>query len=292
MDDAKRSQIVDLIDKYYEEEGVRPTVIPGVHCLKMGKPGDRMPTVYQPSLCIIVQGKKRVLLGDEILHYAPSEYLVASVDLPVIGEVTEGSASKPYMTVQIDLQPALLGELLANLPPHESNNSRAMFVGKVDQDLADAALRLLQLLDRPKDIAFMAPMLMREVHYRLLQGAEGRAVAQLAVKGSQLQRIAQVIHTLKSDYHQPIRIEHLAAKANMSVSSFHAHFKAVTAMSPLQFQKKLRLMEARRLMLADATTAADAAFRVGYESSSQFSREYARFFGMPPARDVERLRAA
>ena len=286
-----QQRIAALIDKY-SGEGIRPTAIPGVHSLKMSAVGDRMPTVYRPSLCIIVQGKKRVLLGEEMLHYAPSEYLVASVDLPVIGEVTEGTREKPYMTLQIDLQPALLSELLATLPPRGAEGVRAMFVGKVDAALGDAALRLLQLLERPEDIPVMTPLLMREVHYRLLQGVEGQAVAQLAVKGSHLQRIAQVIGDIKNGFAQPLRIEQLAEQVNMSVSTFHAHFKGVTARSPLQFQKKLRLMEARRLMLEEATTAADAAYRVGYESSSQFSREYARLFGAPPARDVERLRAA
>lgn len=284
-------QMAVILDKYSDADGMHPTAIPGVNYLKATEAGHRTPSVFQPSLCIIVQGKKRVLLGEEVLTYAPSQYLVASVDLPVIGEVTHASRAMPYLTLQIDLQPALLSELLAMVPEHHEMQ-RGLFVGRVSDAQAAASLRLLQLLDAPDDIAVMAPLLIREVHYRLLQSPEGRAIAQLAVRGSQLQRIAQVIAQMKDVYAKPLPIEALAEKVSMSVSTFHAHFKAVTAMSPLQFQKRLRLMEARRLMLADGITAADAAYRVGYESSSQFSREYARYFGMPPARDVERLRAA
>ncbi len=284
-----------LIDEFSDGDGIHGTAIAGVNCISFSAPNARLPSVYTPCLCVIVQGKKRVLLEDEAYDYQPSEYLAVSVDLPVIGEVTEASRSKPYLCLQIGLDQHQLAELLvqARLPvDRRASARRGIFVGNMDGTLSDPVLRLARLLKAPQDIALLAPMIKREIYYRLLNGEHGTMIAQLAQSGSHMQRIATAIRQLKSNYDKPIKVEALADQIGMSVSSFHAHFKAVTAMSPLQYQKRLRLMEARQIMLAEMQDAASTAYRVGYESPSQFSREYARLFGNPPGRDIQRLMSA
>lgn len=288
-------EIAALVDKYSSGEGIHPTAVPGLKCLKFSSPSMQTPTVYAPSVCVIVQGTKRVLLEDEIYRYAPSQYLAVSVDLPLVGQVMEASAASPYLCLQIDLDARQIGELIASArsdSPEQSTTGRGLFVGKLDEPMMEATLRLARLLESPKDIPALAPMMMRELHYRLLSGAHGAAIAQIAVAGSNTQKIAHVIRRMKSDLTAPVNIEELAAKAHMSPSSFHQHFKAVTAMSPLQYLKRLRLTEARQIMLSEAVDAASTAYRVGYESASQFSREYARMFGAPPMRDIAGLRKA
>ncbi|MDY6983771.1 MAG: AraC family transcriptional regulator [Pseudomonadota bacterium] len=265
-----------------------------MNCIRFNELNARLPSVYTPCVCFIVQGSKRVLLDTETYEYRPSQFLAVSVDLPVIGEVTEGCVNKPYLCLQVELDQVQLAELLiqASTPPAQGATTRGIFVGKVDASLGDCALRLARLLDSPQDIPLLAPMIKRELYYRLLTGAHAVSIAQLARAGSAMQRVAQAIRELKSNFDKPVRIEDLAARIGMSVSSFHAHFKAVTAMSPLQYQKRLRLMEARQIMLMEQRDAASTAYRVGYESPSQFSREYARVFGNPPGRDIQQLAAA
>ena len=277
------------------DDGIHPTAIPGVNCIRLSELHARLPSVYTPCICVIVQGRKRVLLEKEVYEYRPSQYLAVSVDLPVIGEVTEGSRKKPYLCLQIELNRLELAELLVQTRTtldREGTVRRGIFVAQVDRQLGDCVLRLARLLDTPQDIPILAPMIRREIHYRLLVSPHGRTIAQLARTGSHAQRIAAAIRHLKAGYDKPIRIEALASRVGMSVSSFHAHFKAVTAMSPLQYQKRLRLLEARQIMLAEMRDAVSTAYRVGYESPSQFSREYARVFGNPPGRDIKRLTAS
>lgn len=285
--------LVSIIDRFSgDEDGIHATAIPGVNCLRLSELSARLPSVYTPCICVIVQGRKRVLLEKEVYEYRPSEYLAVSVDLPVIGEVTEGSREAPYLCLQIELDQRQLAELLvqAGLPmERKTATRRGIFVGDMDETLGDCVLRLARLLEAPQDIPLLAPMIKRELYYRLLSGPYGEAIAQLARTGSQMQRIATAIRQLKADYDKPVRIEALAHRVGMSVSSFHAHFKTVTAMSPLQYQKRLRLMEARQIMLVEMRDAVSTAYRVGYESPSQFSREYARLFGDPPGRDIQRL---
>jgi len=288
----RQTALASLIDKYSNGDGIHPTAIAELHCLKVSTPV-KIPVVYSPSLCVIVQGAKQVMLEDEIYRYSPSEFLVVSVDLAVVGEVTEATAAKPYLCLQIDIDPRQMSDLITQIDPDvigRSDTVRGLFVGKVDSALMDSILRLVKLLDTPKDIPLLAPMVIREIYYRLLDGDHGRQIAQIAVTGSNMQRIAQVLQMLKTDFAKQVRIEELAEMANMSPSSFHHHFKEVTAMSPLQYQKRLRLLEARRIMLSEEADASSAAYRVGYESPSQFSREYSRMFGAPPVRDVEILR--
>ncbi len=290
MQEAKRKELAALIEKYASGEGISRTAVGGMKTIRLSEINMQLPGVYDPSLCVIVQGKKQVLLKDEIYHYAPSEYLVVSVDLPVIGQVTQASANRPYLCLQIDIDPRLVSELMLQAHQASAETGRGIFVGDVDEPLADAVLRLARLLESPHDIPMLAPLISREIHYRLLTGEYGPQIAQIATAGSNMQRISSAIRKIKKDFDKPMVVEEMADMVGMSVSSFHFHFKEVTAMSPLQYQKRLRLTEARRIMLADALDAAATAYRVGYESPSQFSREYARLFGNPPVRDIESIR--
>lgn len=289
------AELAALTDKYSNGDGIHATAIPGLCCIKLSAPDMKLPAVYDPSVCVILQGSKQVLLEDEIYYYAPSQFLAVSVDLPLLGQVLEASAERPYLCLRIDLDPRQIGELIAQSGGTSwmrNETSRGVFVGNLDGATQESVLRLARLLDTPQDIAMLAPMMMREIHYRVLNSEHGAAIAQIAIAGSATHRIAQIIRRMKTDLASPVRIEELAAMANMSPSSFHHHFKAVTAMSPLQYHKRLRLTEARHILLSGNADAASTAYRVGYESASQFSREYARMFGAPPMRDVAGIRSA
>jgi AraC-like DNA-binding protein len=251
--------------------------------------------VSTPIFAILLQGKKQVLLGEETYSYGASQYLVVSIDLPMSGFVVEATPDRPYLGFKLDLDLHQLCDIItAQTKPIASkpeNSVRGLFVSTADTSLLDCALRLTKLLDTPQDIPILAPLIIHEIYYRLLMGEQGEAVRQIATLGSKMQRIAEVIQVIKTDLNRSMRVEDLADRANMA-SSFHHHFKQVTSMSPLQYQKQLRLLEARRLMLAENSTATIAADRVGYESTSQFSREYSRMFGAPPMGDIKRLRIA
>ena len=246
--------------------------------------------VSAPMLAIVVQGKKAALVGEETYNYGTAQYLILSVDLPISGFITEATPAQPYLGFKLDLDPRQLGEIITSqtsiIASKKETSVRGFFVSTADAPLLDCALRLTKLLDTPQDIPMLAPMITQEIYYRLLMGEQCEAVRQIATSGSNMQRIAQVIQDIKTDFTKRLRIEELADRAKMSPSSFHYHFKQVTSMSPLNYQKQLRLLEARRLMLVEQSTAANAADLVGYESPSQFSREYARMFGAPPIQDI------
>jgi AraC-like DNA-binding protein len=233
------------------------------------------------------------LLAQERFEYGPADYLISSMNLPVIGRVIKASSDAPYVSFKLEFTQSQILEVLNDsdiqITPKE-NAKRAMFVGQIELPILDAILRLARLLDNPNDIPFLAPIYTREILYRLLQGQYGVTLAQIAMEGSNTYRVRDSIEQIIHNCDKPLRIEELAETANMSISSFHRHFKEVTAMSPIQFQKQLRLQEARRLLLAESADAADVAFRVGYESASQFSREYSRMFGSPPRADIKRLK--
>jgi len=288
-----KQQLLQLVQQLAVNEGLNSTAIPNVFCYKICHPLVTMPAVYEPCLCIIVQGRKNVLLGTDMLSYGELEFLVASVDLPILGTVVEASAQQPYFVIQINVDVRLLSELLLQMEYLAVANRKAecgLFIGQVDPQMGDSLLRLLALLQQPDDIPVLAESLVREMHYRMLRSNYGREIAQISLKGTPTQRISVAIQKLRRDYDQTVTIEELAGLAGMSVSSFHAHFKAVTNMSPLQFQKSVRLVEARSLMISQHMDAASTAYKVGYESPSQFSREYARMFGSPPAREIARIR--
>lgn len=252
--------------------------------------------LYQPMLCIVAQGAKRTLLGDAIVDYGAGQYLLVSVDLPVTGCVTQASPQAPYLALSLELDAALLADLLLTLPDTAQHASppkplRGLAVSTIGGELLDAAVRLLRLLDQPADIPVLAPLIEREIWYRLLTSEHAPLLRQMAQTHSRLAPVGRAIGWMRRHYAQPLRIATVAQQAHMSASTFHRHFKAVTAMSPLQYQKQIRLQEARRLLLAGQADAASIGFAVGYDSPSQFSREYARLFGQPPLRDAARLRS-
>jgi AraC-like DNA-binding protein len=247
--------------------------------------------LYRPMVCLVLQGAKEATIGGQVLQYAEGEYFVASLDLPASGRVVKASEERPYVCLAFGLDSERLAELLPEVPAGGEPQAPAFAVSPTTEDLIEAWARLLKLLDRPRDIPVLAPLCEREILYRLLQGPQGATLRQIAHSGSSLNQLRRAIAWIKDHFHEPMRVETLADLAGMSPATFHRHFKAATAMSPLQYQKNLRLQEARRLLVA-THDAARTAFAVGYESPSQFSREYARLFGLPPARDAARMRGA
>jgi AraC-like DNA-binding protein len=291
--DAGQRELAGLVHKYSSGEGMHRSAIDALHCIRLSELQMQLPSVYQPSVCVIVQGAKQVLLEEEIYRYAPPQFLAVSVDLPLVGQVIEASALKPYLCLAIELDARTIADLISQSGDaswSRGETARGLFVGEIDAATQDAVLRLARLLETPRDIPVLAPLALREFHYRLLSGPYGRAISQMAIAGSNTHKIGQVIRRIKAKLAEPIRVDELASMANMSVSSFHQHFKAVTAMSPVQYQKRLRLTEARHILLAEKADAQNAAYRVGYQSVSQFSREYSRMFGAPPIRDIEEIR--
>jgi AraC-like DNA-binding protein len=245
--------------------------------------------VFQPRLCLVLQGTKEVTIGERRMRYDPNNYFIASLEVPASGCVIEASVSRPYIGLSMALDPEALAALITATPGRTDSETSSFASSPVTTQLLDPWVRLMALLDAPQDIAVLAPMIEREILYRLLQGPQGALLRQIARSDSRLGQVRRAIAWIREHYDQPLRIEALAELAGMSAASFHRHFKAATAMSPLQYQKCLRLQQARRLLIAnqDATR---AGYAVGYESASQFSREYARLFGVPPARDAVRLR--
>jgi AraC-like DNA-binding protein len=293
---ANHVELATLADRHtaVKGNGVHTTAINSLEFTRECEPAATMPEIYEPLLGIVVQEKKEVLLNREIYRYGFSQYLVLSVDLPVSAYVVEATPDQPYLGLKLNLDLVQLCGIIAQINPGigQKESVRGCFISDAEPSLIDCAIRLTRLLDTPQDIPFLAPMIIREIYYRLLMGEQGEAVRQIATSGSNMQRIAEVIKRVNVDFAKPLRVEELAEQANMSISSFHRHFKAVTSMSPLQYQKQLKLLSARQIMLVENADATQTAYQVGYESTSQFSREYARMFGAPPIKDIERLRIA
>ncbi|HPX60898.1 MAG TPA: AraC family transcriptional regulator [Deltaproteobacteria bacterium] len=288
-----RNSLRESIARYTEGGELHTTAISGLSLFKREQPTEPISGMYEPSICMVTQGAKRVLLGDETYVYDAQHYLITSVNLPTIVQITEASKEKPYLGLKLKLDLREVSQMMvdSNLPaPREQQSSRGIATGEVTLQLLTAMQRLVDLLAAPEDIPILAPIIQREIIYRLLVGDQGARLRQIASMGSQSQQIAKAIEWLKTNFTQPLRIDDIAALARMSTSTFHHHFRTVTALSPLQYQKHLRLHEARRLMLTEQLDAATAAFEVGYESPSQFSREYNRLFGAPPLRDITKLR--
>ena len=294
--EAALDEMAALITRFTAAgEGSHATPVRGLGLHRASAPGLRMHGVQNPCVCAIAQGVKRVMLADEVFTYDRAHVLAAALDLPVSGQVIEASADKPYLSLKLDLDPHELASIVLEAPPPAVNDTapaRGMFVTRMKGDLLEAFVRLLRLLDSPEDIPALQDGLRREILYRMLKGEQGHRLRQIANASGHSRRVAKAIAWLRTNYRQTLRIDELAAQANMSPSSFHEHFRAMTAMSPLQYQKHLRLQEARQLLLSEALDAATAGHRVGYESPSQFSREYSRLFGAPPATDMRRMRGA
>ena len=265
-----------------------------VWALRSWQPTEPMHALYGPMLCLVAQGRKQVLVGDERHVYDAGRFLLNSVPLPAAGHVIEASRRRPCLGVMIELDPALVAQVISEAGQRESGAGRvlrAMEASPLDQALLDAIVRLVRLFGSPRDAEFLAPLALREIIYRLLISGQGARLHQIAAGGGQAQRVSRAIEWLRQNFDKPLAIASLARHSGMSASALHHHFKEVTAMSPLQFQKQLRLQEARRLMVSQDLDAASAGMRVGYGDPSYFSRDYRRFFGEPPRRAVARVRS-
>ena len=294
MPGSNLAELKRHIERFTGRDGVHPTAIAPLSLLHLSATSERAQGVYEPSLCIVAQGSKRVMLGDEIYHHDPGQFLLVSVGLPVACQIIEASPEAPFLALHIELDAGQIGELMlaAGPPERYGRPQRGLTVSRAEPPLLDAVARLMLLLESPRDIGVLAPLVLREITYRLLVGEQGLRLWQIAAGNGPARRVATAIRWLTANFALPFSIEALARHVRLSPSALHHQFKAVTAMSPLQYQKRLRLQEARRLILSEALDAASAAFRVGYESPSQFSREYRRLFGQPPQRDMARLRTA
>jgi len=287
-------RLANLLARHAPHDGVFPLRLPGVYALRRARlTSQPVHVTLEPSLCIVAQGAKVVMLGSEVLEYDPARMLVFAVDLPVAGQVTRASQRDPFLGFKLDLDPARVAELAARVFPNgvpKPPDDRGLYVGRATDAIIDAVTRLLDLMGRAEDADLLGPLVVDEILIRLLRTPIGIRVAQIGAPKSGVQRVAEAVSFIRTHFAQPVTVEEMAASAHMSASSFHQRFKAVTSMSPLQFQKVLRLNEARRLMLFERMDASDACQRVGYLSASQFTREYGRFFGSAPTRDVARLR--
>ncbi|MBS7542514.1 AraC family transcriptional regulator [Ancylobacter oerskovii] len=283
------SAVTAYIDAQGGGEGLFPTCMEGVNIISSFQEQMPMRRVYRPSLCVVLQGAKQILFGEDVLDYGEMECLVVSVELPASGRIVKASPNEPFIGLTIDLDVAMMRDVLEQLETPRratSTDGPCVFVGQVDEPLADCVARLVRMADTPKAVPILYPSVMREICYWLLSGPHGGELYHLALPDSHVTRVVKAIYFLRDSFAKTLRVEQMAEVARMSPSSFHQHFKALTSMSPLQFQKELRLLEARRLMVADAASVAEAAYRVGYESASQFSREYSRMFGVAPKRDA------
>jgi AraC-like DNA-binding protein len=287
-----RNELIERMTRAITGNGVLE-IYPGFHLARSSQMTEHMHSVFRPAFCVIAQGSKQVLLGDEVFRYDPGHYLISTVDLPIVSHVAEASAERPYLSVRIDLDPTLVASAMmeSGMETKKGDASvKAMDVSTIDADLLDAVVRLVRLLDTPDEMRILAPLIMREIVYRLLKGEQGARLGHMMASGGDTRRISKAVRQLREHFDEPLKIENIARDLGMSVSGFHHHFKSVTAMSPVQFQKQLRLQEARRLMLGEDLDVASAGFRVGYEDPSYFSRDYKKLFGAPPQRDIARLR--
>lgn len=266
---------------------------PGLFFNRVSSTGEIAYAVAKPSLCVIAQGAKDILLGGDRFRYDAANYLITTMELPLAGELATASPRRPYLSLRLELDPTVVTSVMVEsgrIEPSSAGAERAIGVSTLDAALRDAVLRLVRLVETPEEYPVLAPLVVREIVFRLLTGEQAGRMRHLATIGGQVHRMTRAVEKLQNHYEKPLRIESLARELHMSVSGFHQHFKSATGMSPLQFQKQLRLQEARRLMLSEGFDAAQAGNRVGYDDASHFNRDYKRYFGEPPKRDVEQLR--
>lgn len=291
---AQQAELADRIARLTPGDGNHATSISRLFAYRASVPGPCIPSVYEPRLAFVAQGSKIVMLAGDTYRYDPLHFLVVSMPLPAASGVIDATPEKPYLALRLDIELDEISSLLRDVepPPAPVQVDRGLYAARADAQLLDAVLRLMRLLDNPQDVPVLSASVKREIYYRVLTGDLGHRLRDLATAGSRSNRIAMAVAQLREHYAQPLRIDELADSVHMSVSSLHHQFKAATSMSPLQFQKQVRLHEARRLMLMEGLEANTAAHRVGYESPSQFSREYKRLFGAPPRSDIGLARAA
>ncbi len=288
--------LLDAVRRHAEAcadaDGLARTPVPGLTLVRATGRSGLVYAISRPLVCLVVQGSKQVTMGSRHVSFSAGDSLLIAADVPTVSQVTQASIAAPYLSFVLELDPALIADLAAQMGgPAGADDLPPVRAEPTDVEVADAALRLLQLLDRPAAVPVLQAQRVRELHYWLLAGRHGPAIGRLAWAGGQVQRVARAVAVLRADFARPLPVERLAATAGMSASAFHRHFRAVTSLSPLQFQKQLRLIEGRRLMLAEGLNASSAAFAVGYESVPQFTREYRRLFGAPPLRDLKAVRA-
>lgn len=288
-----RRGLAATIDRAMGREEIRATEVPGLILVRHTQPNAPCRVTYEPSVAVIAQGRKRVELGQTALVYDESHYLLTSLDVPIVSQILEASEEAPFLALVLKLEMGVVRELIGReevVPGEAAPAAKAVATGEITAEFLDACCRLVELLERPEDIPFLSGLIQRELIYRILRGGGGARLRAIATQGDQSQRTAKAMAWIKANYAKPLKVEELARLAGMGVSTLHHHFRALTDMSPLQYQKQLRLHAARGRMLANGLDAASAAFEVGYESASQFSREYRRFFGQPPGRDVRGLK--
>ena len=279
-------------DAHVDAAGIARTPIPGLAVLRETAPSELRYAIAKPLVALVLQGSKRVSFGRQTFDFGAGESLLITTDVPTVSQVTAASLGTPYYSFVLELDPAVITALVAEIGSAPFISGVPVRVERTEAEVADTARRLLALLDRPAALPVLREPLVRELHYWLLCGQHGGAIRALGVVDSHARRIVRAVEVIRARFREPLRMEQLAEAAGMSLSAFHAHFRAVTSLSPLQFQKQLRLIEARRAMLAEGSAIANAAFAVGYESVPQFTREYSRLFGQPPARDIRGARIA
>lgn len=283
--------LLDIVRRYAEthadENGVARTPIPGLTFIRQIAPTELQYAINKPLVAMVLQGTKRVMMGSSTFDFGAGESLLITADVPTVSQITRANISVPYFSVVIDLDPAVIESLLVEMGPAPPATGAVVRVDPTEAEVADAALRLMRLLDRPGSVPILQAQFIRELHFWLLSGRHGGDIRNLGVTDSRASRVARAVALIRENFAKPLGVEQLADAAGMSVSSFHERFRAITSLTPLQFQKQLRLIEARRMMLADGAAISNAAYAVGYESVTQFTREYGRMFGMPPARDIK-----
>lgn len=287
-------ELLSKVNELKLDEGFNETLIPGFKIIYTIHPHEKVQAVYKPSICVVLQGSKKVIVGESIYTYSPGEYIVASVEVPVTGQIMKASKEEPYICLMLELEPSMIFDVLKDTPNFKNQNGATKsgtYVSTVEPGMFEAMVRLVKTMDTPADTAFLSANILREILYRILNGDNGDALRQIGIAGSQTQKVANAITILKKKYNVEVSIEELAQEVGMSSSTFHKYFKDITNMSPLQYQKLIRLQEARRLLMIENGDAASVGFEVGYESPSQFSREYSRLFGKPPKQDMKSLKA-
>ena len=290
MTDTLLDAVRRWMEAHADPAGLAPTPIPGLATVRATTPSGLIHAVSRPLVCLVLQGGKQVAMGPQIFSFGAGDSLLITADVPTVSQITHASAAVPYLSLVVELDPAIIADLAAQMKAGFVADSAPVRVEPTDAEVADAALRLMRLLDRPAADPVLHALRVRELHYWLLSGRHGAAIRRLGWLAGHLQRVARAVAVLRAEFVRPLPVERLAGVAGMSLSSFHRHFLAVTSLSPLQFQKQLRLIEARRLMMSEGASASRAAFSVGYESVPQFTREYRRMFGLPPVRDAEAAR--
>jgi len=278
------------VDSHADPTGVAHTPIPGLTMVHSGAPSDLAYAISRPLVCLVLQGRKQVSTGNRTFMFGAGESLLITADVPIVSQITSASLATPYLSLVLDLDPSVITELTLQMTKDREGSGLSVCTEPTDAEVTDAALRLIRLLDRPASLPVLQAQLVRELHYWLLAGRHGTAIRRLGWPEGHTRRVARAVTILRTEFMRPLSVERLAQAAGMGASSFYHHFRAVTSLSPLQFQKQLRLIEAKRLMLSEGATPSAAALAVGYESVSQFTREYRRMFGLPPARETKAAR--